>query len=259
MEVRPNSGIERYFLDSYGTDDDAVREGFRWLLRFAAEHDYSQATIFVYGLAQIENLGPALGKRLAGELKRNRSAPVDGITVEARIKRERTRALGRGDGPVLAVWANDTDLLDMLDNWRVPAICAIPWDHINDWKARWSPTDIRTGNAAEVSETVTNPVVVQALKAVTQRANLANGMDTYNRDAAGQAFRLLRRAGEGFDHEQVRAWAAQNGWGSHNARKLGDLALAINEDRPVRVGQRPVWTEGTVDHWRELASPATDA
>jgi hypothetical protein len=45
------------------------------------------------------------------------------------------------------MWADDNDLLDRLDRWPVPAICAIPrGDRIANWKAKWAPTDVRTGN-----------------------------------------------------------------------------------------------------------------
>ncbi len=145
-------------------------------------------------------------------------------------------------------------LLDRLDRWRVPAICAIPWgDSIPCWKARWRPTDIRTGRPApDPGEAVSNPVVVKGLQSLTGLANLANGVDTYNRTTAVQVFLSLQRSGEAFDPDEVLAWCARNGWGAANAVQLATLARNVAAGKRVVRGQWRLRPD-IVAAWREEA------
>ena len=247
-EVGRESGrdgeVQRFYVD--GWDDDAVRAGYAWLLQFASENGYSTATLFSHQKQSVQNLDEALAPH-GTRLYRNGSLTEHGVTVAVRTTRSQG---GYPRDPVLALWADDNDLLDRLDRWPVPAICAVPWgDSIPNWKAKWTPTDVRTGNLAPTDEPVPNPVVVKALETVTGLANLSNGLDRYNRETAIDAFRLLHAAGEPFDPRQVGAWAARNGWGASNAAGIEDLAQGVLDGRRFR--SQPRLRDDIVDRWRD--------
>jgi hypothetical protein len=243
--------VQRYFIDGIGPD--AVRAGYKWLRSFAREGLHSSAAIFVHGVQDIHNLAAGLGVARARKLDKDRMLTEGGLNVSVAT----TRSLSSHAGPLLAVWVTDEDLLDRLDRWQVPALCAIPWDGAPDWKARWRPIDVRTGRELpEAPQIVANAVVVEALDDVTTMANLSNGLDSYNRGMLAQAFVALHREGEGFDPEQIRAWTAPHGWGASNARKIAHIAQSAIDGRRVRAGTS--LRSDSVDHWRSRADSDHD-
>lgn len=243
---------ERYFVQAHGPDDDALKAGFRWLLRFADQHGHSCAGVFVPSLQQVENLGRALGEAGARALRKDRKLRAGEVTIELLTERGLPLSFG---GPVLAVWVDDKQL-DKLDGLHVPGLCAIPWvsTDIDGWKTNWNPTDVRTGESGGSEETATNPVVVAALESLTSRVNLSTGLGhPSDKASAVQMFKALKKAREDFDPEQVRAWAVRHGWHPEDARELGEFAQKVMEGRPVRGGKQKMWRDDIVAIWREDA------
>ncbi|HWD25213.1 MAG TPA: hypothetical protein VG368_07085, partial [Acidimicrobiales bacterium] len=72
---------ERFVIDAYGPDDDAVRVGLRWLVDYAREHDVPTAAIVVPGIRNAENLARPLGQ-VGTKLYRDRQVRVDGVTID---------------------------------------------------------------------------------------------------------------------------------------------------------------------------------
>ena len=205
------SSTQRFFIDAHGPDDDALAGGFRWLFRFAQAHGCARAAIFVPGVAQIESLGRVVGEEVARELHKNRQIEVDGTTIDLVIERKLPVRLM--DGPILAVWADDRQL-DKLDELHPPGICAIPWAEtdIDGWKANWNPVDTRTGDPGGSDETIRNPVVVKAMESLTIAVNLSTGLGhPSDKESAIQMLKLLKKAGEDYDPDQLRAWAVRHG------------------------------------------------
>lgn len=249
---------QRFFADAHGADDDALAEGFRWLFSFAQGHGHARVAVFVSGLGQVENLGRVIGAGAAKELHKNRQFQVDGITLELLIERKLPYSFD--DGPILAVWVDD-EQLDKLDALRSPGICAIPWakTDIDGWKANWNPADIRTGESGGSDETILNPVVIKAMETLTVVVNLGTGLShPSDKESAVQMLKLLKKEGEDYDPDQIRAWAVRNGWQPRHARDLAELAEKIAAGRQVRGGKRQAWREGIVDLWRSEAGETDD-
>ena len=225
MTDRPTR--ERLYFDAHGPDDDALKLGVGWLVRYASQHVPTRAGLFVPTLQQVEHLAPVLGTRGAAALKKDRRVRVNGVDIELLIERGLSAVFPHG--PVLAIWADDRQL-DKLEKLGAPALCAIPWNRadIDDWRLNFNPVNLRTGASAGSDETVTNKVVVEALKSLTTRVNLSSGLGhPSDKAAAVQLFKVLKAGGEVFDANEVRAWAARNGWGADHARQLGELAQKI--------------------------------
>jgi hypothetical protein len=244
---------ERVFVDAHGVDDDAVVHGFRWLFEVAQQRGASRVAVVVPGVSNIENLGRVLGANEAAALKKHRKLNANGVTIEAYT--DRTLPFDLDGVPVLGVWMDDKQL-GKLDGMRAAAICAIPWtrDGIDDWKTNWNPTDIRTGEPGGSEDTVTDPVVIEALKSLTSSVNLTTGLGhPSDKDSAIGMFRALKAAGVDYDPEQVRAWAVRHGWESDDARELADIGEKIRDGRTVRGHGQQMWREDIVDVWRGKA------
>ena len=245
---------ERFFVDAYGPDDDALKAGFVWLLRFAEEHDCSRAAVFVPTVRQVESLGRVIGAPAAKALSKDRQVPSGNLTIDLLIQRGLPSSYSQG--PLLAVWVDDKQL-DKLDALWAPGLCVIPWveTDVEGWKTNWNPTDARTGEAAGTEDTVTNPVVAAALESLTSTVNLSTGLaHPSDKASAVQLFKALKAAGEDFEPDQVRAFAVRHGWDADDARALGELAQKVKDGRQVRGGNQRMCRDNIVDSWRADAA-----
>ncbi len=240
---------DRFLIDAYGPDDDAVRRGVQWLVEYAREHGASNATVLVPGISNAENLARALGD-LGTRLYKNRQARVDGITIALAT----TLTLrGYNVGPLLAVWAND-DMVSKAERVTPPAICAIPWSDtdLSVWKAAWAPADLRAGEPAGPPPVITNPVVRVAMEHLTNRVNLSAALShPSDKSAAVLTLKTLVKGRKQFEPAEIEAWAVANGWRQSDAKRLGEMAQAILDDRRV-YGGTACGIE-VLERWREEA------
>lgn len=256
MNDQPASG--RYFIDAHGPDDDAVAEGFAWLLRSVTQNASRRGAVFVSGLRQVEGLGRAIGTDAADALRKDRQLRVDGVTIELLIGKKLPFSFE--EGPILAVWVGD-EQLDKLDGLRAPEICAIPWAQgdIDGWKADRNPVDVRTGQTAGLEETIENPVVARAMEYLTNSVNLSTGLGhPSDKESAIGMFRILVAEGEPFEPDQIRGWAVRHGWQPRHARDLAELAEKFKAGRQVRGGKRKMWRDDVIEIWRQDRSSRTD-
>lgn len=245
-------GTERYYVAAHRPDSEAVALAVAWAARFAQRHGHARAVMFVSGLAQLDPLARSL--RLApARLRRDRAFRAGGVTFEVATERQHPRH--EPGGPVVGVWVDDRQVEKYLDGLNAPALCVVPWtrDGVDQWKANWGSTELRSGVAAGEPATVGNPVVVAALESLTIGVNLSTGLShPSDKGRAVQMFRLLRDAGEPFVPTEVQAWAVRHGWRPGDARELAQLAQAILDRRAIRGGTM-LWRKDIVDYWREQA------
>jgi len=241
---------DRFLIDAYGTDDDAVRVGVRWLVAYAREHAMATAAILVPGISNAENLESSLGN-LGTKLYRDRQAYVDGVTIS--LLTPRGGGLGaHARGPYLAVWADDA-MVAKIERVSPPAICAIPWSEqdLRVWKAAWSPADPRAGTSAGPAPTISNPVVRVAMEGLTIRVNLSSALShPSDKEAAGSTLKTLVGGGEQFEPAEIQAWAVANGWKQEDAKRLAEMAQALQNGRRVQAGSADA---AMLERWREQA------
>lgn len=236
---------ERCYIDAEGPDDEAVRIGLAWLVE--AGREAGAGTLHAPGLDNFRSLSHVISN--IESIVKNKVFRLNG--VEIRLATPRT---GSVSGAVLALWTDDKALQEIEDRWMPPAICAIPWlrKDISKWVAAHGPRELRSG-ASAATKTVSNPVVVEALKSLTSSVNLGTGLGhPSDHDAAVATFRALKEAGERFDAQEVQAWAAANGWQMRHAEELGVIAQKVLDGRRIKTHMQP-WKSDIVEYWRERA------
>lgn len=239
--------MDRFFFDTHGPDDDALREGFAWLWRAASG---SVAVVFVPGLRNADNLPPGLTGAETRQLKKDRQLRRGAATIELATERSRVTV---SDRPVLAVWLDD-DQLAAIERSRPASICVIPWnrDDITRWRDAYGPTDMRGGQASPRRE-ISNPVVEAALQTLTMLVNLSTGLGhPSDKAAAVRTFQILRSGGEQYSPTEVGAWAAANGWGLAGASELEAVARGVAQGRSFQV-ERFGFRDDILDQWRAEA------
>lgn len=246
---------ERHFIDAHGSDDAAVVDGLRWLASTARDSRTDRGAIYVNGLAQVESLGSVIGVQQAKAFGKNKQITAAGVTIDLLTDRGQS-PMSYSSGPVLAVWVDSEDM-DKIEKMNPLAICAIPWsrEDLAGWKADRNPTDLRTGEAGGSEQTISNPVVEAAMESLTIRVNLSSGLGhPSDKAAAVQMFRALKKAGESYDPEEIRAYAVRHGWRADHARQLVEKARAILDGKPIQGGKGAAWRSDAVKIWREDAA-----
>jgi hypothetical protein len=224
--------MDRFFLDAYGPDAAAEREGVEWLAREARRLDLAGAVI-VPSVDAIRNLGRAIGFDAAEYAKKNRYFTLDGVRLEVFSGRTQPGVFA---GPLLVPWANDA-MVASTEECRPPAICAIPWaeDDLAEWKRAHDPIDVRTGEPLGEAPVELTPLVTQALRSLTTIVNQSTGIH-HPSDAqhARQLLKALYIVGEPLDESEIRTWAIAHGWEPRHADNLGELAAKIAAGKRVK-------------------------
>lgn len=246
---------ERFFVSGEPADDEVAALGFRWLGEYAREHGHSEAALVVPGLRSLDSLARVIGAGAAKRLHKDRRVVSNGLTIGLYTETKPPWSL---DGPVLAVWTRDKSL-EKLDTTGAAAICAAPWmpDKIADWRANWSPVDVRSGTADESGPVVGNPVVARALEWLTVGANVGTGLaDPQDRSSAIHMFRMLRDGGEPYVPDEVRVWAVRHGWAPEDARELATIAQKILDRRGLRADASGGWRSDALEQIRREVAEA---
>lgn len=249
----------RFYIDTSGPDDTAVREGWEWLLREATGRDERIGWVAVNGLDVASHLARAIGP-IASTLTSSRRVTTGGVSVglitATAAKTPRWEA-----GPVLAVWPSPSLLSEIEDRRSPPALCVIPWTpgELDYWVTGHRPTELRSGETSTDTPTLSNPVVEAALDSLTLTSHIGSGpinlRDFRERAAAIQAFRILYDGHERFDPAEIAPWALAHGWDSGGARELEEIAKKIQSGKRLRgtTGAGIRWRSDALEQWRAAA------
>ena len=234
--------MDRFIIESErdGADEDSLREGFLWLIRYATDHGLSTAAVVVPAVRSIRELASAIGGDVAEYAERTRYFTVGGLRIEVFTQKTKPR-VDRFEGPVLVPWASAAMARDA-EHLEPPAICVTSWarGELDDWKRAHGPTDPRSGAAEQVEEA---PAAVRgAVKAISGApdADITHPMD---KARAVTAFKALRLCGVPIDPVLVRALALRHGWGPNAADRLQEMASKFAAGRTVQGGDHLTKTE----------------
>lgn len=94
-------------------------------------------------------------------------------------------------------------------------------------------------------------VLSQALRAITDRINLATGlMLPKDRDSTKEMLLLPRRAGESLPADEIESWAFSHGWHHEDAAALGALAAQIRAAKKMPKMDGKYWPADIVTQFQ---------
>jgi hypothetical protein len=116
----------RFYFNTAGVDDEAVRLGWSWLLREGNSSAERTGLVAVNSVDTAKRLDRPLGDAGAA-LAARRSIDIGGVTIVLKVE-TRWRSTPRVVGaPVLAVWPSESLLNTIEDELRPPLLCVVPW------------------------------------------------------------------------------------------------------------------------------------
>jgi hypothetical protein len=252
---------EAWFIPSAEDHAEAVRYGLAWLDETSRR---IRATIcWLVGVSK-DSIANGVVADVLGREPARRFVAGAPLQLPSRVRMNlvtmnRLPVHGPG-GPVLAVHIPPKVLTRLDDISDIPALCAIPWvaDEYDAWSMKWHARSVFDTTAAAPDgldrPPQMNPVVVEALRALTSSVNLGTGI-VHPRDhaAAVWMFRTLRDAHETIDFGALPHWLVEHHWRSEAAEELTQMGKDIYAGKRLRAGANP-WRDGIVRQWRQLAS-----
>jgi len=245
---------KRYYVHAEGPDEDAMRFAFAWLLESVKR---SQAAVTALLAIPVKDnlrgiITKVIGNKVAKHLASGKAVSIQQSASDIFLITQRIKPTGWRGGPVLVAYPTK-EFLDMLDDmYGVTEILVVPWRlaEIQYWIDTWGPQELHTAQAPRAIS-IQNPVVVEALRTLTQTVNLSTGIShPSDRQAAIDLFQRLRDAGEQFNPLEVRAWlVSQGGWSPQDADQVKSIAERVLAGKPVRGGGR-FWADDIVEQWR---------
>ena len=157
-----------------------------------------------------------------------------------KVETPRARFSGWAGGPVLACWPRAEDLAQLRQRNGITALCVLGWNDkdVSWWIAHAEPEFLSPGLEVPPSPPSLDPVVLEALLALTGSVNHANGLaGMYDHRDAVLTLNTLRAGGYSLDGERMFEWAVGHDWPVSGAKRLRELADKIQNGVRPRVAR----------------------
>lgn len=247
-----------FYINSHGPDKDSLVKGFKWLVGLCSSGPLlCKALIAIPVKKSILSgvISQVIGKQGVKSLAMGNKVKfcVNNKTLEISLLIEKQN-IYEWKGPILAVYPNKK-LLDKIDGlYGVTHVLIVPWsrEEVEFWINRWSACDLDNPSSPRRREILSNKVVEEALKSLTNTVNLSTGISHPNdREKAINLFMRLKQAGEIFNPEEIRDWLiAESGWNPQYADGVKDVAEKVLEGHRFRkIGKW--WKDDIVEYWRK--------
>lgn len=205
-------------------DDEGVAAAIKWCIQHMEDGD--TLSVWTSLKSNLEN---------CAELERlvQRHRDVEHITG-------RGRGMPSGAGPILMAWADMDDIGKLVRySHGIRALCVITWNEhgIRPWVTAMKPDILGDGSAWEdlSSDLELDPVVVEALKGLTQTMNHNNTISAgFEKDQVVGVLLALRDARIPMDADSMQGWVLANGWSGKNPERLAQYVRDINGGKRPR-------------------------
>lgn len=202
----------------------------------------------------------SVAPQIADELRKGRQVRTPGgrligSETHATIRRNRF-----GSGAVLALWPSEDILRDLEECYQLDALCVISWipQHIEAWVSARRAVDLTGSRQRPEEPTISDPVVLAALKSITMEVNMNNRLvDSYGKDSVVGAFSALKNRRHCWNPEEIYVWALANGWPPEAAERLREFAQGVLDGKRYKTGMQ-MWKDDIVDYWAKEAAASSD-
>jgi hypothetical protein len=179
--------------------------------------------------------------------------------IASQVRTETARTFWKGVGSlreasVLVVWPSKETLQELQE--RQPAeVLVVPWrvEESDAWLRAHSSTPLAGGPALD-KPTIADPVVLEAMKSLTNFINPRNNLVTYDdRDYAIETLRALVGARRRVNPDELYEWSLANGWTGKGAQRLQVLATEILAGKRHRTHSPPMLRSDIITRWEDKA------
>jgi len=243
-----------YYIESIGTQDEALITGFHWLIK-EARNQNQVGYVAVYTKDDLDDISHwSQLASILNSLRQDGVVSVEKVMLHLITSRDRHISTS---GPALVLYGGQ-DLLDFIDaSQAITCVLYIPWqgqEH-TDWSATWNAT--RLGDDESQTSEQKEPlsgIAFFALESLTTSVNLSTGIThPSDREQAVRSLETLFHKQAQCDPETIRRQLVRLGWQPIAAAKVKELAEKIWD------GRRPKKSTGRADeglwkYWNERAS-----
>jgi hypothetical protein len=218
--------------------DDEVLVALRWLF---ARRASTTSEVLVY----------APGKQ---NLEYSEVVRKDQASLYCVSERTFARDYSWRGGCALALWPTEKGLARLDGDDQVSALAVVPWRlaDITPWIRARRPTDL-LGLADQAPEpTISNGILLEAMKSLTSMVNLSSGLlHPSDKAHAVDTFRILKKHRIDWDPDGLHAWALANGWTNSGADDLRKYAAGIKAGKSFQTLKGYGLSPTAFDYWKD--------
>lgn len=248
------------FIDSHGSNPEALKEGFAWIYQLSKENEDKQHGVLAVNTKRnLENIQDTMeeliGSRAYRSLQDDNRAVINHLQLS--LVTNRIRPSGWRSGPALVIYPSQ-DLLDTVDGLDgVTDVLIIPWhrDEVETWIKTWAASELGGCSSDAGSRLISDPVLEEALEMLHRTVNVSSGVThSSDRSSAIELFEILRDNGVSFDPADIRAWlVGEKGWDPEHADDVMDLAEGVLEGKGFRY-ESGQWADDIMETLQDRAS-----
>jgi hypothetical protein len=238
--VEPNAilrGMDVYHLPEEMERDEALRHAWEWL-----NERRSRERLVIVPVRDSIGHSPVL------------------LQIASRVQTETAQTFWKlahelRGATVLVVWPSKKTLEELQE--RQPAeVLVVPWrvEESDAWLQAHSSTPLLGGPALD-KPTISDLVVLEAMKSLTNFINPHNNLVTYDdRDEAIRVLRVLIQYRRRVNPDELYQWGLANGWTGKGANRLQLLATEILAGKRHRIhSSSPPLGLDIIKYWEEQA------
>lgn len=182
------------------------------------------------------------------------------LQIASRMRTETARTFGKAAGSfrqaaVLVVWPSKETLEELQE--RQPAeVLVVPWrlEESDAWLQAHSSTPLLGGPALD-KPTISDPVVLEAMKSLTNFINPRNNLVTCDdHDEAIRVLQVLVQYRRTVNPDELYRWALASGWTGKGAARLKKFAEEIHAGKRHRLySPSPARGHESIEWWENKA------
>lgn len=235
---------ERYIINTIGPDEDAIIIAIQKTFELCIAFEHNSVILYIPGLNNLRGaIGNVLGSNVIKRLSKDKYIVYN--QMEITLKTEHIEILEWTEDIVLSIYPTKR-MFDSINNLnRARAIVVVPWNEREKekWIRTWNP-EVIGGEEAEVEPLELNPILENALNALTNRINLSTGLThSSDKESAITLLRILQANQVPLDPNKIKIWALRNGWTSEGANDLQEIAQGVLEGKRYRTSGRTIWSD----------------
>ncbi len=257
--------LKVYYIDiGIMSKREAILTGLQWLFETANEGDIKTCIIAIPIMDHIKDSHhdihkalESLSSGLAQKLAKNKECAVNGIQIK--LVTDKIVRYSLPKSLVLVIYPTKKMLMKLFDYGRNSKFFVIPWymDELTESLTMVQAIDYLANEIIGQDINDLDPVIVEALKALTISVNISTGIGKgahrSDKEKAKELFLRLKKAKYSLDVNKISTWLVSQGrWNPREMDEVKKLIDSINNRKNLRITSK-MWKENIIEILKENA------
>ena len=230
----------RYYINTYGKDDQAYQEAIQFACRLAKnDRSIKRVVLLAHSKNNVDWLNRLYGRETVAKLFKGMK--FEDCSPTFVIKTQKAYSKYEHAEDIVITMVSVEGVMEIDDFERVKVIIAIPWveGELDSWVKTWGPTDIRTNEQAAIYPLPENRVQV-AMEELTENINIVTAFNHPSDEQQAKTYiRALHKYTDTLNSDIVFAYLVRElGLDTSAAKYVKKLIDTLNDGRDFQGGEK---------------------